>query len=90
MSRDRSLLHLSKLDAFRAFCETQGWTNVPVKGTYERLRMTKEGCDPLIVYAKNGAKEHCTVYGTGLHLARDFIKRQRVQKADRNKDSKPA
>lgn len=74
MSRSRCLLHLSKLDAFRAFCESRGWTNDPVLADYQRLRMTKDGHAMLIVYAKNDATEHCTVFGEGLRLAREFVK----------------
>jgi hypothetical protein len=69
----RSLLHLSKLPAFQQFCEARGWRNEPIKGPYEKLRMTKEGREVLIVYAKLRATEHCTTHGVAEAMARAFV-----------------
>jgi hypothetical protein len=77
MSRSRSLLHLNKLAAFQAFCESQGWLNEPVKGPYERLRMTKNGREILIVYARDSAIQHCTVHGVAKQMAHAFINQRK-------------
>lgn len=74
MTRSRSLLHLNKLDDFRAFCESRGWSNASIKGPYERLRMTRSGSSPLIVYARSSATEHLTVHGVAEQMARAFLR----------------
>jgi hypothetical protein len=73
MTRRRDLLHFNKLAAFQAFCESQGWVNELVKGPYERLRMTKNGREILLVYARSSATEHLTTHGVAEQMARAFI-----------------
>lgn len=89
MSRSRCLLHLSKLEAFQKFCESQGWLNEPIRGDYERLRMTKEGSEILIVYARLQATEHATVHGIAEQMARAFLSAQRQSKRTQHGDLRP-
>lgn len=72
--RSRSLLHLTKLAAFKAFCASRGWREEPIKGPYEVLRMTRAGSPTLIVYTRNTATEHCTVHGIALEMTRAFLR----------------
>ena len=75
--RSRNQLHLSKLEEFAAFCETQGFTRDAPKGEYEVLRMTRAKGEPVIVHAKLGAKEHATTWGMS---ARMYIKWRRSKR----------
>jgi predicted RNA binding protein YcfA (HicA-like mRNA interferase family) len=76
-SRSRCSLHLNKLDEFAAFCEADGWKRAPAKGSYEVLRMTKKGKEPLIVHTKNATKEHLTTWGmSAVMLGQWFRNRQ--------------
>lgn len=68
MSRSRQMLHLSKLDEFAAFCESQGFQRDPPKDYYEVLRMTKPGSEPLLVHKKLYAKEHVTTWGVSQRM----------------------
>lgn len=61
MSRNR--LHKTKLDAFRDYLETKGWTNRDPRGEYEVLRMTHPMYRTLIVHTKLDAVEHYTMHG---------------------------
>lgn len=64
MSRHR--LHLTKLDAFAAFCESQGYTREPaIESAYEVLRLRKAGTPAVIAHAPVRATQHATLHGNG-------------------------
>ena len=63
MSRSRSMLHRNKLGEFITWLKARGWEKVDTKGPYEVLRMTRPGCDTLIVHCKNEVIEHFTTWG---------------------------
>ena len=59
---DRSRLHISKLEDFKAWLLKDGLDIEEPKGTWEVLRARKPGRNnPLIVYTKMDAKEHLSV-----------------------------
>lgn len=63
MSRSRNMLHISKLDEFTAWLRERGWLQGDTRGEYEVLRMTKPGCDTLLVHRKGAVIEHLTTWG---------------------------
>lgn len=66
----RSLLHRNKLEEYKAYCESQGWSDSPTKGDFEVLRMikpTKPKDKSLIVYQRFDA-EHLTVFDISLKM----------------------
>jgi hypothetical protein len=72
--RDRALLHLSKVDAFRDYLVAHGFLDEEKSASpYEILRM-RGPRGQVIVYRKASASEHATVYGIGEELARSFIR----------------
>jgi len=71
-------LHLSKLDEFAEYCETQGFRRVETKGDYEVLRMVAAKGEPVIAHAKSGSKEHATTWGMSERM---FLKWQRSKRA---------
>ncbi|MBT2142724.1 MULTISPECIES: hypothetical protein [unclassified Rhodanobacter] len=82
--RSRCQLHLSKIDEFAAYCETQGFRRVAVKGGYEILRMVAMKGEPVIVHAKSGSKEHATTWGMSERM---YLKWQRSKRAAREAKS---
>ena len=70
---NRCLLHLNKLDSFALWLEAKGYKVQPTKGQYEALR-AKNDKDTVIVFKKNGAKEHLSVQQKDHRLVRQFIR----------------
>lgn len=71
----RDLLHIKHLPAFSKFMRDLGWTQEPPKGLYEVARFRhKNQRDPLVVFQKLFVKEHLTVYGIGVKMAKMFIR----------------
>ena len=74
----RNRLHVTKLGAFKAFCESKGWKEVPVKGgalTCEVLRMVhplKPSLGPLLVHSRHDA-QHLTTWGNSENLCDQFL-----------------
>ena len=72
--RHRDLLHISKLDDFCAFCESQGWEKKDTKDIWEVLRMYHPILfEWLVVHRKAGATEHYTTWGNSAKLTRQFL-----------------
>lgn len=74
-------LHVSKLEAFAAFCSKEGWQRVDTKGDYEVLRMTRIGSNPLIVHTKlathaGNAPVHLTLHGVAEKIFTRFVRSQ--------------
>jgi len=61
MSRNR--LHVNKVDDFRDWLKSKGWTQVETKSCWEELRMTHPDHNTLIVHRKMKAEVHCTLHG---------------------------
>jgi hypothetical protein len=80
--RKRDLLHVNKLDAFKAWCERKGLIILesPEKAIYEALRLDNPADTPgvphIIFYLRNGA-QHVTVPKEGVELVREFIREAR-------------
>lgn len=73
--RSRCTLHKSKLAAFQAFCEENGWQAEPTKGGYEVLRMRHaDRPDPLIVHDRTEAKEHYTTWGESARMVKRWMR----------------
>lgn len=74
---DRSTLHVSKLDDFAAWAESQGFTREPTRGTWERLRLHHpKRRHPLIVYERIGSQGGGKlVHLTVLDRDRDVVRR---------------
>lgn len=71
----RDLLHLKHLSAFSSFMKDLGWTQEPPKGSYEVARFRhRNQREPLVVFQKLFAKEHLTVYGIGVKMAKMFLR----------------
>jgi hypothetical protein len=76
-TRHRGKLHQSKLDAFVAWAESQGFQREPTKGPqfHEALRLRYPGHRPLIFYY--AGNEHLTAYGPGLALVRKWLRERK-------------
>ena len=61
----RSLLHITKLEAFKAWLDTQGIAHRPGKGDWQVLQVCKDGTHWNCVYSRNTMPEHFT---TDRHL----------------------
>lgn len=73
----RNILHINKLSEFEDFIERKGYMILATsKNPYEVLRAKKDS-DTVIVYQKNGAKEHLSTMDKDYHLVREFIKTQK-------------
>ena len=71
----RDLLHIKHLPAFSKFMKDLGWTQEPPKGLYEVARFRhKNQRDPLVVFQKLFSKDHLTVYGVGVKMAKMFLR----------------
>lgn len=73
----RNILPINKLGEFEDFLERKGYMILATsKNPYEVLR-AKKGSDTVIIYQKNGAKEHLSTMDKDYHLVREFIKTQK-------------
>lgn len=69
---ERNFLHIKHLDEFRDYLASRGYLAVPLsRNEYEVLRM-KRNKDTVIVFKKNGAKEHLSVMNKDIHHVRCF------------------
>jgi len=68
---NRSLLHISKLDRFKAFLVSKGYQILETKGLYEVLRAKHESEQPLILY-KRDRTDHVTLPSTSKKLFFEF------------------
>lgn len=72
--RSRNLLHKTKLEEFRLYCEAHGFQTLEPCGEYEVLRMRQQNSkEVLIVHTTLNAKEHVTVHGIAERMARNFV-----------------
>ena len=76
--RSRCQLHLSKIDEFATYCETQGFRRIDTKGDYEVLRMVAVKGEPVIVHARSRSKEHATTWGMSERM---YLKWRRSKRA---------
>lgn len=75
MMATRSVLHMNKLDEFKKWLVSDGWTIEPVKGDYEVLRARKASRKiPLVVYQRNRAKEHLSVLDKDMGVIGAFLR----------------
>jgi hypothetical protein len=72
VSRDRSLLHLSKIDAFADWLAGRGWKREPTKGVYEVLRVRKDR--ELVLFFRHEGGEHATAYARGLRMVLQWLR----------------
>lgn len=73
----RNILPINKLGEFEDFLERKGYMILATsKNPYEVLRAKKDS-DTVIIYQKNGAKEHLSTMDKDYHLVREFIKTQK-------------
>ena len=75
-NRSRNRLHVSKLEAYKQFCVSQGWVEEPGKSFFEILRMRHpEVKDLLIVHTRCTDKlVHFTIWGVSAQLFNEFQK----------------
>lgn len=72
---NRNTLHINHVEKFKEWLKQDGWEIWDPKGPYEVLRAKKPGKKhPLIVYKKDGAKEHLSVSGTNMGVVAAFLK----------------
>ena len=71
--RNRSLLHISKLEDFKQWvsgdydiCET--------KGDYEALRLKRKSNGKFVIGHKRDRADHVTIHGEGLFLIYEYLK----------------
>lgn len=76
---ERCLLHQNKLDLLKWWLSSRGYEIQATKGIYEVLRANK-GKDTVIIFKKNGAKEHLSVQQKDHKLIRQFIQETRTPK----------
>ena len=76
---ERCLLHQNKLELLKWWLSSRGYEIQSTKGMYEVLRAKKDK-DTVIVFRKNGAKEHLSVQQKDYKLIRQFIQDTRTQK----------
>ena len=74
---ERCLLHRNKLDLLKWWLSSKGYEIQPTKGAYEVLRANK-GKDTVIIFKKDGAKEHLSVQQKDHTLIRRFIRETRT------------
>lgn len=76
----RNILSINKLSKFEDFLERKGYMILGTsRNPYEVLRAKKDS-DTVIVYQKNGAKEHLSIMDKDYHLVREFVKSQKSDK----------
>ena len=74
----RNLLHLRHIDEFKKWLESEGWVVHPTKGIYEAIRAKKDS-KWIIVYQKDGAKEHFSVRDADNWIVRKFYRVRRAE-----------
>lgn len=79
-NRSRSLLALAKLEEFAAWAIAQGYRREPVKGTYEVLRLRKQGESPVLYFKRDKGPFHATSYGEGTALVQKWINTRKQPK----------
>jgi len=77
----RDLLTIKRLPEFAQFLTANGWTEHPVKGDFEVLRMKRE-TEWLLVHQRyqtlaGGEPVHVTVWGISATWAKKFIRENR-------------
>lgn len=77
----RNQLHVSKLEEFKAFLDTEGIPHQPGKGIWQVLQVCKDGTHWNCIYVRNEMPEHFTV---DRHLESLVAKFARVRKQDGN------
>lgn len=82
MPISRSLLHENKVDAFKVFLQSKGWTIEKTKGFYEVIRATKKGQKTIVLLQRTGTK-HITI-GWDMEHAYKLIKEFVYQRRDNN------
>jgi hypothetical protein len=85
--RNRNLIHLNKIEDFKAWLQSKGWTLEPTKDCFEVIRARKDG-ELVIFYQRGGPKpmrqtEHLTAWGTGYQLSVQYIREKRKEKEDK-------
>lgn len=76
---ERCLLHQNKIDLFKWWLSSRGYEIQATKGIYEVLRAKKDK-DIVIIFKKDGAKEHLSVQQKDHKLIRQFIQETRTPK----------
>ena len=71
--RDRGLIHFNQLPALAEWAKKRGWSEEPVQGEFEVLRL-RNGRQCAIFHRKSAAKEHVTVWGESERLGREFTR----------------
>jgi len=71
MSR-RNLLHKSKIEPFKQFLISKGYTLEKSNNIYEAIRATKD--NKIISFYQKDTCDHLTATGRGISLAKEFIK----------------
>jgi len=74
---NRSTLHKSHLNDFKAWLILDGWTICEPKGCYEVCRATKPGKHTLIVWRRHGG-DHYTVSDKFVGIIRQFTRSRKV------------
>lgn len=75
---NRSLLHRSKIEDFKAWLREDGWQIEKTKGIYEVVRATKPNRKPLIAYTRdNKGSEHISVQERDESVVRAYIRDRR-------------
>lgn len=74
--RSRNTLARSKLDEFKAFCQSKGWVDEKTKGPYEVLRMRHpDWKEPMIVHQRNNIESmHLTTWGNSADMLRRYFR----------------
>jgi hypothetical protein len=76
----RHRLHFNKIDAFAAFCESQGFTREqPIESAYEVLRLRKPGTPAVIAHAPNRATQHATLHGMGERMFSRWMRQRNAE-----------
>lgn len=70
MSR-RNLLHKSKIEQFKKFLISKGYTLKDSNNIYEEIRAIKD--NKIISFYQKGGCDHLTATGRGISLAKEFI-----------------
>lgn len=80
---NRSRLHISKLEDFKAWLLKDGWSIEEPKGTWEVLRARKsDRKNPLIVYTRMDAKEHLSVMDRDSGVIGAFLRDSKKSKTN--------
>ena len=72
---------VNKLDEFRKWLFTDGWTEEKTKGEFEILRATKPNKKrPLIIYKRIDSKEHYSIDDRDIGLVIQFLNSSKRKK----------